>query len=364
MKVIATQDPIILLDGNRRENYERQGRIEVYSFEDFAQIPTEILSPRGLVREILGGGRKDLFVSPNLGVAKYDYFKPENSTSVRTGCSIEHKGQRWWHTSEDSRRYWILRTPEFREELIQQGWMFFPSFEDLPENHYEYITNAEMGSGRKRGGKVPLANLLKAMDQPNSPYTAQITDLRELEKALTDKRLKDSLESAEFVYNVEGIEDNNMFVLQLNRYAQLALKNLRKLYSPEDTSRRSANNCIERTIHMEVSIRNQNYPYSPVRWWTPDMTNRILELSKDYSKNNRVYLSVEKSKETETFQLLIKDRPFLEDLESPDTAKLIQQANEFNDFVSRAVEEEHKEHEEEEKVKFLKRKAKLELARK
>ncbi len=336
----AEKDPTLNVD-----------RVLVHEFSLRTRIPTKQIPTSYLVHRILGNDKDSLLVSPTGGVAEYKYYKPMaelQSDTERGGSFYGRTGDtyKYKHTSEDSLRFWLASSPDFIKELTQNGWMFFPAVEHLPDENAKKLDVSFNHEVYRR--KFKLSDLIRVIEQASEPekFNVTLNDFKELAKYGND---------IDFVYRAGGGSSSTFFVfpvthkgsswrLKLEELSETQLDSVVSYYKHHNEP-----NTLQREVSFGVGYNTPEnawdfYGKEP-DWWTTDHTLRIRELTVDYVKANgldeRVRYSMEDPNHVQVS--LSNRRGYTQDL-NPDTSKLLTEAEQLKAILRTAIKNEHSYH--------------------
>jgi len=334
--IAATQDPIL---GERGS--QTQGRIEIYSFFNGAvQVPTEIETPDWLLTQVLCGHRSDdksLLISPNLGTADSDYFKPVEKMRIpMTSGASYHLDKKHpdkvshWSTDEDAVRYWMTRNPQFVEELVKDGWMYFAPQEKVSE---ERAKKLGLHSHFDRyAARVPLSNLIKVMDRPGAEFDSQVADLKELAK-----NIGKAGDEMVFVYEGRGGHSSASFVTFVDHNDGSFRLTLGEVNNFLPEHEHIQQNTLRRTLAFYVPFGERGVPH----WWNADLSARARDFTMEYATIGKIEARAKIDEGANGLELEVSNRRYGASESNPDTGKLISQAVDLRAFAIKVVGAEH-----------------------
>jgi hypothetical protein len=327
-------------------------QVFVHEFNLKARIPIEQQKTSYLLHQILGNESKSLLVSPIGGLAKYEYYKPIAELQRDKSGSGSFMGTRinphkYKHTDEDSLRFWLTNAPEFIEELIKNGWMYFPAVSPLDEKDAKELGLMSNYGMYKR--KFKLSDLIKVIESSPNPQEFLITlnDFKELAKYG---------EEIDFVYEAQRGAGRTFFTLPVKNNKDLTWKlkldeiDRTELGSIIDySSRHNDLTTLKRTISFGVGYNSPENAFgfygTKPDWWTNNNASRVGDLTIIYAKKNALDGRLEYSiKDPNYAQVSLSNRRGYTQELNPDTELLLQQAEGLRAIIKSAVKNEHEDH--------------------
>ncbi|MBW2990993.1 hypothetical protein KY348_04780 [Candidatus Woesearchaeota archaeon] len=313
-----------------------QRKVEVYDFELTSRIPTVIPSTHWFLYELMGNEARTIIMSPTGGVANKRYGKPlnelERDSPTGSGSYSGEEPNKLKYTEEDTERFWLLKSSEFRKELTQMGWMIFPEIEKLDESD---LKRFDLGFGDWYQRSFSLANLVKGIELTNDEgfdYGNILQDFKEL---------MPFADNIEFIYRAHSDGDGSFFHLPV-KYKDtdliLKLTDLECVSSPE----KGESNTMRRHALFEVKF-SDDFLSKPPAWWTDDISGRILSLTRSYLEKQGIEskvrsVSIEKENKLDVD---ISNRDYFDKALEPNTGILLEKALSTKQFVEKAVKIEH-----------------------
>lgn len=339
-------------------------KIEVYDLGLTARIPTEHHATSYFLYNLMGHETKAMLVSPTGGIAVEQYAKPLSEVEKdRNGGSYSGEGpNKRAYTREDTERFWLLRNPEFRGELVRAGWLFFPEITDddkIPKDELEkFHIDTAFGEHTYRR-EFSLADLIKAIEITNNngvDYQLLLKDLREL---------LPWAKTMEFAYpGARGSEFQTCFFHVPVHYKDTDLRlTLEGLEMLKAERTREKPNTMQRKVLRGFDFSSHSHDHYEVpEWWTMAMTNRVLALAQEYLEKQGTRYELYGRTKKEGVRIALIDRKYDEHVLEPDTKNLLDKAIATSQFVRSMIDAEYEEHEEKEKDILSKRKRKLQEA--
>ncbi len=273
-KLVETQEPIVHHTGEILE-----GRAEIHSFGNgFVQFPAvnETVYITLWKAFCAHEPKEPVIISPSGYVVGERYSKPidklhtdkeEFGGSYRVDQKTDKKICK--HTGEDTRRYWLANSPEFLEELKEEGWIVFPGVKEV--NEYE-VARLNLEKGTKLFQRqMTISGLVKIMEKgiEQERYTDVRADLQELGK---------HLENCGFYYNPSSWS-STAFLQGTVKYAgkefDLRIEDCLAMYEKREIPRRE--------IHLPIVFGTEERDNSGLN---KKAIARVLSLIDDYIKTN------------------------------------------------------------------------------
>jgi len=102
------------------------------------QFPVERQSAFSLMVDIFGEEKGKFIVSPEGGVPKDSYYKLISKLHTEpkdgSGAYIGEGEKQRKDTEEDTNRFWVVRNPEFLDELAAEGWTIFSEMSEWSDH--------------------------------------------------------------------------------------------------------------------------------------------------------------------------------------------------------------------------------------
>lgn len=320
-------------------------KVEVYDFGLSARIPTELLSTSYFLYKLFNHG-EDIIISPRGGVAVSHYYKPISELITDIGLNGSYIGEegnpdRCKSTDEDTERFWLLKNDEFKKELDGNGWMIFPKLQQVTEYDKKLLGINSSSEFYKRS--FSLRKFLK---------TIRMTDNRDIDYNMV---LMDFNELTNFGEDINFVfKGTDSFFYMPVKYKDksliLKLDEFRSLTEPEKEV-----NTIKRNVPLHIEMSYDS-------WWTPEMGNRVNQLTSNYLENNKINGYVFFSEDKKNLIGEISNRQHFEQKTfGVDTGLLLKQAFDLNIFIEELIKEEKREHQDNQAAILQKRKEKFKL---
>lgn len=301
-----------------------RGRVDIHRLDLTAQIPTEDQGSY-LVHQIMGNQTEALIVSPDGLTAKYKYDKPVaklRPETPRQGCFTGER-QELMDTDEDTGRYWLLSSPEFRTELAQAGWMIFPEIKAFSEYDQKTLgassTRSEMYQRTfSLSDFIKVLKLTNDTSQPQKDNTRIVDDLREL--VPFGQKLS-------YCWRAGGSMFDSFFHMPTNygkeRTFNLRLEGVREIF--RDDRFQATPDTLTRIAIVEAIICSNSEDTVP--------------LIREYAKSEGIKLD-EVVVDTSRFIIKLRDRDYGQKVAKPDTKVLLEQAKNMYSFAQKLENEE------------------------
>jgi len=292
---------------------------EIFDVNLRVRIPT-ISRANSLVRDVLGGKREALIVSPRGYLASPHYLKPvlELTRDLDGYGLFSGEGKRRAKsTREDTERYELLANSAFRGELSQAGWMIFPEIQNVEEWDPEHARLGDEKGYKREFALTDFIGLLRLVGFPalqeGIDFRSSIDDLTEVAKFLEDGRVS-------FVWD----RYDHFFFLP----AKQGGKHYRLFLTGVDDTSLLGHRGETNTLLRMVSI---NSP--PLR-----SGKDLAMLAREYADSKGINLGCQTNpKNPAHCSFVVTDRKSGEKVTAPDTGKLLAQATDFSDFVDRLI---------------------------
>ena len=258
------------LEGNSKNHPE--GDVEIYDFNLTARIPTTKENASYVLYRLVGHDLEPIMISPTGGTAGSHIHKPIDHLHTDTGLSGGYTGEgdsRRKYTDEDAARFWLLNNPEFRQELIEGGWTYFPAAKETTEYFRSQIDSTDRSSFHRESSVSDVLRMLDGTRKENE-YETLISDLSEL------GQYGDELH---FVWGVGGFSFSYMFmpIVYQDEKVGLILRDA-KLGSS------IGENLLQRRVELDVGFSGNASSNVP-SWWQHSHGFRVKELLNEYSSN-------------------------------------------------------------------------------
>lgn len=260
---------------------ENEEKVTLQKFTLEVQLPVEKQSAHSLLMDIMGEKKYPLLISPEGGMPKKSYPKliSELHTDEKDGSgSYSGEGEnKRKYTEEDTIRFWMLRNPEFHNELVQQGWTLFPEMKEWSD--YEKKNHLLPRDKDKHVfRKTTITNLIKVLKLGERPESIQyLIDKLEMVKPF----MKD--DHISMGYRVFISPPVDPIILGETTFPGIFLR-LEEFWNQwRDTPKTITN--IDTAINF-----GESYYTPPPRGWTEDTTERVIRLIRDQNgKEDRGY---------------------------------------------------------------------------
>jgi hypothetical protein len=302
--------------------YIHQGGVKVHSFDVQVRIPTKRENTSYLLYKLLGHSTDTLLISPTGATATESFYKPVGELRVDTNLSNEM----YKSTNEEALRYWMLKSPEFVDELVREGWLYFPPVKAICESELRELgfnPKSERMCGRKMSVKG-LLKLIELSDNGGKNLDNAKADLEEVAPFGDEMQL---------VYEGGGLVSFlNMPVKYSELRFNLRLDGLERAYitSPE---RGGEPTSLERHVYWSLyALDLSDLP--------EDAFARVTQLTSEYARQQGIlYSHTERASErSEGVNFVVRDRNYSSTaVVKPDTKKVLDQAVQLREFVESAI---------------------------